>query len=149
MTPSKDMYSCVVSNLQYKIIRQILQDLFSKPELYTTIKNLVVKETDMSNYQRSEKLHALLALSAQRPSELLARIRTLQFKADCKCCCSRYQFFSRMPPTTWAQLVSKKDLTINQLAELADDITLSQTTVNNLVAEAINEHSEEVNKVQH
>ena len=56
ITTQKGMYSCVVSNLPYKIIRQIPRDLLSKLDPYTAIKNLVVKETNMSDYQRSKKL---------------------------------------------------------------------------------------------
>ena len=50
---------------------------------YTILKELVVKEMDLSNYQRSEKLHALPALGDQRPSNLLASIRNLQPVQDC------------------------------------------------------------------
>ena len=50
VTTSKDMYSCVVSNLPYKIIDQIPHDLLSKPDPYPAIQHLVVKETDMSDY---------------------------------------------------------------------------------------------------
>ena len=54
-----------------------------------------------------------------------------------------------MPGITRAQLVSKKDLSLDQLAELADDICLSQATLNNLVAEAVNDHLvEKVNEVR-
>ena len=38
------------------------------------LKELVVKETDLSDYQRSEKLHALPVLGDRHPSELLAFI---------------------------------------------------------------------------
>ena len=55
----KDKYAVVVLNLPYKIIQFIPCDILSKPDPYNTIKNLVVKETDLSDYQRSEKLHAL------------------------------------------------------------------------------------------
>ena len=68
-----------------------------------------MKETDLFDYQRSEKLHALPALGDQQPSDLLASIRNLQPGQDCGCYCSRYQFLSRMPPITRAQLVNQKD----------------------------------------
>ena len=44
---------------------------------YTILKELVVKETDLSDSQRSEKLHALPALGDPQPSDLLASIRNL------------------------------------------------------------------------
>ena len=69
---------------------------------YTILKELVVKETDLSDYQRSEKLHALPALRDQRPSDLLTLIRNLQPVQDCGCYCLRYQFLSRMSPITRA-----------------------------------------------
>ena len=63
-----------------------------------------VKETDLSNYQQSEKLHALPSLGDQHPSELLASIRNLQPVQDWGCYCARYLFLSKMPPITRAQL---------------------------------------------
>ena len=53
--------------------------------LYTILKELIVKETDLSDYQRSKKLHALPALGDQRPSDLLASIRNLKPVQDCGC----------------------------------------------------------------
>ena len=99
--------------------------------------NLLVKKTNLLDYQPSVKLHALPALSDQRPLELLASIRNLQPVPDSKCYCSRYQFLSRMPPIMRAQLVSKKDLSMDKLTTFTDDIMLSQTTINNLMAEAV------------
>ena len=103
VTASKDMYSCVGSNLQYKIIRRNPHDILSKADPYTTTKNLVVKETDMSDYQRSEKLHTLAALRDQQP--LPAPGQHSQPETDCKCYCRRYQLFSMMPPITRAKEV--------------------------------------------
>ena len=96
---------------------------------------LVAKETELSDYQRSEKLHALQALGDQRPSELLASIRNLQPVQDYGCYCSRYKFLSRMPPITRAQLVNQKDLTVDKLAVFADTIMLSQASVQSILAE--------------
>ena len=108
---------------------------------YTTLKELVVKETDLSDYQ----LHALPALGDQRPSELLASIRNLQPVQDCGCYCSRYQFLSRMLPIIRAQLVNQKDLSVDELAALADTISLSQASVQSLLAEVnANRHNAEV-----
>ena len=107
----------------------------TEDKLYTTLKELVVKETDLSDYQRSEKLHALPALGDQRPSELLASIRNLQPVQDCGCYCSRYQFLSRMPPIIRAQLMNQKDLSVDELAALAETISLSQASVQSLLAE--------------
>ena len=136
----KDKYAVVLSNLPYKIIHRIPRDTLSKPDPYNTIKNQGVKETDLSDYQGLEKLHTLPALGDQRPSELLASIRNLQPEPNCKCYCSRYQFLSWMPPITRAQLVSKKDLSLDELAALANDIMLSQTAINNLMAWARPSH---------
>ena len=108
VTTEKDKYAVVVSNLPFKIIRHIPSDTLSKPYPYNTIKNLVVKETDLSDYQRSQRLHALPTLNDQRPLELLASIRNLQPVPDCKCYCSHYQFLSRMQQIPRAELVSKK-----------------------------------------
>ena len=110
----------------------------------------MVKETDLSEYQRSEKLHALPAQGDQCPSELLASIQTLQQETSCTCFCSCFQLLSRVPAFTWAQLVSKKDLSLFQQQELADDIALSQAALNNIVAEAVNDHlAEEINEVMY
>ena len=91
----KDKYAVVVANLPFKVVRRIPRTLATKDKLYTVLKELVVKETDLSDYQRSGKLHALPALGDQRPSELLASIRNLQPVQDCGCYCSRYQLLSR------------------------------------------------------
>ena len=114
--------------------------MLSKLDPYNTFKQLVVKETDLSDYQRLEKLPAL---GDQRTSELLASIRNLHSEPHCKFYCSWYQFLSRTPPFMIAQLVSKKDLTVDELVALANNITLSQTTNNNLMAEAVSEHLKE------
>ena len=65
---------------------------------------------------------------------LLASIRNLQPVQDCDCYCSRYQFLSRMPPITRAQLVNQKDLTMDKLAALVDMIMLSQASVQSVLA---------------
>ena len=49
----KDKYAVVVINLSFKIIRHIPSDTLSKLDPYNTIKSLVVKENDLSDYQRS------------------------------------------------------------------------------------------------
>ena len=68
MTTEKGKYAVVISNLQFKFVRRILRTMASEEKPYTVLKELVVKEMDLSNYQRSEKLHALPALGDQRPS---------------------------------------------------------------------------------
>ena len=86
------------------------------------------------------------ALGDQRPSELLASIRNLQpVKKDCGCYCARYQFLSRVPPITRAQLANQKDLTVDEPAALADTIMLSQASVQSLMAELdADRHNSEV-----
>ena len=41
--------------------------LLTKKDPYTAIRNLVVKDTNMSDYQRLENLHTLPALGDQQP----------------------------------------------------------------------------------
>ena len=135
VTTEKDKYTVVVSNLPFKVVRRILRTITSEQEPYTILKELVVKETDLSDYQVSEKLKALPSLGDQRPSELLASIHNLQPVQDCKCYCTCYQFLSRMPPITRAQLVNLKDLTGDELAALVDAIMLSQASLHNIMAE--------------
>ena len=77
--------------------------------------------------------------------ELLASIRNLQPLQDCKCYCARYQFLSRMLPITRTQLVNQKDLTVNELAALADTIMLSQASLPNVLTEIqADQHNEQV-----
>ena len=104
----KDKYAVVVSHLLFKVVRLILRTIASRQEQYTILMELVVKETDLSDHQRSEKLHTLPALGDQRPSERLASICNLQPVQDWGCYCARYQLLSRMPPITRAQLVNQK-----------------------------------------
>ena len=78
VTSEKDRYAVVITNLPFKVVRGIPRNMVTEDKPYTTLKELVVKETDLSDYQRSEKLHALPALGVQRPSNLLASIRNLQ-----------------------------------------------------------------------
>ena len=98
----KDKYAVVVANLPYSVARCIPGNLVMETMPYTILNELVVKETDLSDYQRCEKLHALPALGDQRPSELLTSFCNLQPVQDCGCYCSRYQFLYRMPPITRA-----------------------------------------------
>ena len=112
VTNEKDRFGVVVANLPFKVVRRIPRTLTTEDRPYTILKELVVKETDLSDYQRSQKLHALPALGDQQPSDLLALIRNLQPVQDCGCYCARYQFLSRMPPITRAQLVNQKDITV-------------------------------------
>ena len=108
VTREKEKYAVVVSNLTFKVVQRIPRTIITEKEPYSILKELVVKETDLSDYQRSEKLFSLpmRALGDQRPSELLASIRNLQPVADFKCYCT-YKFLSRMPPITRAQVVSQ------------------------------------------
>ena len=94
-----------------------------------------MKEVDLSDYQ----LHALPALGDQHPSELLASVLNLQPVQDIRCYWARYQFLSRMPPITRAQLVNQKDLSVDKLAALADTM-LSQANLHNLMAEVEADH---------
>ena len=140
-----DKYAVVVANLPFKVVCRILMTLATEDKPHTVLKELVVKETDLSDYQRSEKLHALPALGDKCPSELLASIRNLQPMQDCGCYCSRYQFLSRMPPITRAQLVNQKDLTMDELAAFLDTIMLSQANVQALMPEVTaDQHNAEV-----
>ena len=128
---------------------RIPRNLVTESNPYTILKELVVKETDLSDYQRSEKLHALPALGDQRPSDLLASIRNLQPVQDCGCYCSRYQFLSRMPPITRAQLGNQKDLSVDELAALADTIMLSQASVQSVLAKVdANRHNADVRAIR-
>ena len=111
------------------VVRCIPSTITSEKESHTILKECVVKETYSSDYQHSEKLHTLPSLGDQHPSELLALIRNLQLVQDCKCYCAHYQFLSRMPPITRPQLVNQKDLTVDELAALADTIMLSQASL--------------------
>ena len=129
VTKDTEKYAVAVANLPYKVVRRIPTTLINQKDPYKAVKELVVKETDLSNYQRSEKLHSLPALGDQRPSELLASIRNLQPVTDCKCYCSRFQFLSRMPPITRSHLVNHEELTVDELAALADTIMLSQAAL--------------------
>ena len=145
VTSEKDRYAVVVANLPLKVVQRIPRTLVMEDKPYTTFKELVVKEIDLSDYQRSKKLHALPALGDQRPSELLALIGNLQPVQDCGCYCARYQFLSRMPLITRAQLVNQKDLSVDELAPLADTISLSQVSVQSLIAEVdTDRHNTEV-----
>ena len=112
VTTGKDKYAVVISNLPFKVVRPIPNTVASKEKPYIILKELVVKETDISDYQRREKLHSLPDLGDQRPFELLASIHNLQPVQECCCYCLRYQFLSRMPPITRAQLVNQKDLSV-------------------------------------
>ena len=140
VTTEKDRYAVVISNLPFKVVRHIPRTVASKEKPYTVLMELVVKETDLSDYQRSEKLHALPALGDQRPSKLLASIRNLPPVQECGCYCLRYQFLSRMPPITRAQLVNQKDLSMVELTALADTIMLSQASIQSLMAEVDRDH---------
>ena len=145
VTTEKDKYAVVVSNLLFKVVRRIPRTIITKKEPYSVLKELVVKETYLCDYQHSKKLHTLPMLGDQRPSQLLTFICNLQSVADCKCYCARYQFLSRMPPIRRAQLVNQKDLSVNKLAALADMIKLSQASLHNLMAEVdANSHNDEV-----
>ena len=145
VTTEKDKYAGVVSNLPFKVFQCIRRAIASEKEPYTVLKELVVKETDLSDYLCSEKLHALPMLGVQHPSELLASIHNLPLVQDCKCYCARYQFLSRMPPITRAQLVNQKNLTVDKLAALVDMIMLSQANLHNLMAEVdADRHNSEV-----
>ena len=68
VTTKKDKYAVVISNLLFKVVRRIPRALATEDKPYIVLKELVVKETDLSDYQRSKKLHALPALGDQRPS---------------------------------------------------------------------------------
>ena len=65
VTSEKVRYAVVVANLPFKVVQRIPQNLVTEDKPYTTLKELVVKETDLSDYQRNEKLHALPALGDQ------------------------------------------------------------------------------------
>ena len=54
-----------------------------------------------------------------------------------------------MPPITRAQLVNQKDLTVDELAALADTIMLSQASLHNVLTEIqADQHNEQVFNLQ-
>ena len=85
VTTEKNKYAVVISNLPFKVIQCIPRTIASKKEPSTVLKELIVKEADLSAYRHSEKLHTLTALGDQHPSKLLALIRNLQPVQDCGC----------------------------------------------------------------
>ena len=50
-TTEKDKYAVVVANLPYSLVRRIPRNLVMETTPYTILKELVVKETDLSDYQ--------------------------------------------------------------------------------------------------
>ena len=58
VTTEKDKYAVVVANLPYSVVRRIPRNLVMEKTPYTILKELIVKETDLSDYQRSEKVQA-------------------------------------------------------------------------------------------
>ena len=82
LTTEKEKYAVVVSNLPFKVVRRIPRTGASEERPYTVLKELVVKETDLFDYQWSENLHALPPLGDQRPSELLAEFPENRYWAN-------------------------------------------------------------------
>ena len=85
VSTQRDMYAVVISYLPCKVCRRIPRTISSEKQPYDVLKKFVVKETDLTDYQWSKKLHPLPSLGDQRPLELLASIRNLQPVHDCKC----------------------------------------------------------------
>ena len=72
----------VVANLLYSVVRCIPRNLVTESNPYTILKELIMKETDLSDYQRSEKLHALpaLVIAIKNTSQIIKISKCLKTK---------------------------------------------------------------------
>ena len=116
--------------------------IIAKKEPYSVHKELVVMETDLCDHQCSEKPSLCLWISIPPSSSPPSATFSCCY---CKCYCVRYQFLSRKPLITRAQFVNQKDLMVDELANLADRVMLSQASLHNQMAQAgADHHNDEV-----
>ena len=105
----KDKYAIVISNLLFKVVHRIPRTLATEDKPYTVLKVLVKRETNLSDYHRSEKLHALPALGDQCPSELLTLIRNLAGRVRIDC------YGSRMIPLQFSRRRFTRDFEVAEV----------------------------------
>lgn len=106
---------------------EIIEDVVINPppigQRYEKIKEILIKRVSVSEESRVRQLLNNEELGDQKPSHFLRRLRSLAGSGKSDDSILRQLWLSRLPQQVQAILASQPDLTLDKMADLADNIT--------------------------
>lgn len=115
-------YDFIAAGLPTKIINRVYDLIRTKPDKdpYTTLKNKIIKEFEPSEDQQIQQLLEGMKIGDKKPSAFLREMRSLG-KDRVQDSVLRQMLINQLPPITAGVLNLSKTLTLDQLADAADE----------------------------
>jgi hypothetical protein len=115
-------YCLVVASLQHDSLRRVADIVEAPPagEAYNTIKQRLLASHQMTGFQRAERLFAMPALGARKPSELMAEMLEICPRGEEKTELFACLFLQRLPREIRVLLARVDHKDPKELAEQAD-----------------------------
>lgn len=117
-------YSHILSALPTHIAQEVRDVIMNPDETYPyeQLKAALIKRTTISEQKRLEQLLSGEELGDRKPSQLLRRLLQILDGRPMDAALMRQLFLQRLPPFIRSILVSKQEITLEELADLADEI---------------------------
>lgn len=117
-------FNLVVSKLGREALQQVSDIIFSPPESekYQTLKDRLLQVYEESAERQFQKLVSEMELGAQKPSQLLRKMKDLGRKAQISESTLHNLWIARLPASMRAVLTVSHDQDLENLAKIADKI---------------------------
>lgn len=115
-------YNLLVAGLPVEIMNRVYDVIREKPtiEPYSTLKKKIIKEFEPTEDQQIQKLLEGMKIGNKKPTVFLREIKSLA-KNRVEESVLRQMFLNQLPPVTSSVLRLSKTLTLDELAEAADE----------------------------
>lgn len=117
-----EKYNFLVAGLPTEISNRVFDMIQSKPSEnpYTTIRDKIIKEFEPTEDQQIQKLLEGMKIGTKKPSAFLREMKTLA-KDRVQDAVLRQMLLNQLPPVTSSVLALSKTLTLDELAQAADE----------------------------
>ncbi len=123
ITDEQDRFCILVAALSKESIRLVTNIIEDPPENpYTTLKAVLLKSHQLTDFQRVEKLHQLEPLGGRKPSELLAIMLEICPRGQDTSLFFQYLFLQRLPRELRIMLAEDDHADLRKTAEKADNL---------------------------
>ena len=123
ITDEQDRFCILVAALSKESIRLVTNIIEDPPENpYTTLKAVLLKSHQLTDFKRVEKLHQLEPLGGRKPSELLAIMLEICPRGQDTSLFFQYLFLQRLPRELRIMLAEDDHADLRKTAEKADNL---------------------------
>ena len=138
ITDEQDRFCILVAALSKESIRLVTNIIEDPPENpYTTLKAVLLKSHQLTDFQRVEKLHQLEPLGGRKPSELLAIMLEICPRGQDTSLFFQYLFLQCLPRELRIMLAEDDHADLRKTAEKADNLWAIHTKQSHDVVAAL------------